>query len=42
MMENLHDGSYDDLNGKSNFNIEYRYVEHQLIIEIVDLRPVAA
>ena len=38
LMVNMNDGLYTDMQTTFNFNIEYNYVEHQLPIEIIDLR----
>jgi hypothetical protein len=40
-MENMNDGLYDSMKLQFKFNIEYTYIEHQLNIEIIDLRPIA-
>ena len=39
MMEKMNDGLFDDMKTKFKFNIDYNYVENQLKIEIIDLRP---
>jgi hypothetical protein len=37
----MNDGLYDDMKLQFKFNIEYNYIENQLNIEIIDLRPIA-
>jgi hypothetical protein len=37
----MNDGLYDSMKIKFKFNIEYDYIENQLKIEIIDLRPIA-
>ena len=40
-MVKMHDGLYDDMKGNFEFNVEYKYVENQLNIELIDSRSVA-
>jgi hypothetical protein len=40
-MEKMNDGLYDDMKLQFKFNIEYNYIENQLQIEVIDLRPIA-
>jgi hypothetical protein len=37
----MNDGLYDSMKLQCKFNIEYNYIENQLNIEIIDLRPIA-
>jgi hypothetical protein len=41
MMETMNNGLYDSMKLQFKFNIEYKYIENQLKLEIIDLRPIA-